>query len=462
MAEVLVNGGENGSQESKRPRTEPPREATIEIGGRESRDSPDVSVLMPCRNAMPWLPDCVASILAQEGVSVELIAVDDGSTDASLAWLRDCEAACHSTPTASGTVSAVSSVGAEGMDTKEGGGRLGWVGEHYTPPTATQVAAKRKRNNTLRVLSVTAYGPSGQGLALNAALRHARAPLIGEMESDDLRPPHTFATLAAELACNSHLDAVASQVKLVGWPRDGMERYIQWQNSQMTEEEMAGSRFVEIPALRASALYRRECMLKLRGYRDLWDVDGVVKDFAASAEHLAFLDAHKDKNGSGAGAEAEWMGLTGWWPVDSDFWMRFFAAGMRCRKIAKPLYEWRQYPAQSTRTHSRCSIPQLRSCKIHFLTCPGGPLHGKGVQVWSIGQTLTVWGEDLQRAGIKEVELITCKPGAQAGQEGGITAQPPLKDSWVRIFIYGAEKARKKIKNQKVILFDASRDWFAA
>jgi len=82
--------------------------------------------------------------------------------------------------------------------------------------------------------------------------------------------------------------------------------------------------------------------------------------------------------------------------------------------------------------------------------------------VWSIGQTLTVWGEDLQRAGIKEVELITCKPGAQAGQEGGITAQPPLKDSWVRIFIYGAEKARKKIKNQKVILFDASRDWFAA
>jgi hypothetical protein len=85
---------------------------------------------------------------------------------------------------------------------------------------------------------VTACGPSGQGLALNAALRHARAPLIGnrpylpvapscreyavaeslfaglagEMESDDLRPPHTFATLAAELACNSHLDAVASQV----------------------------------------------------------------------------------------------------------------------------------------------------------------------------------------------------------------------------------------------------------
>jgi hypothetical protein len=27
-----------------------------------------------------------------------------------------------------------------------------------------------------------------------------------------------------------------AQVKLVGWPRDGMERYIQWQNSQMTEE----------------------------------------------------------------------------------------------------------------------------------------------------------------------------------------------------------------------------------
>ena len=31
---------------------------------------PEISVLMPCRNAMPWLPDCVASVLAQVGRDV--------------------------------------------------------------------------------------------------------------------------------------------------------------------------------------------------------------------------------------------------------------------------------------------------------------------------------------------------------------------------------------------------------
>eukprot|EP00873_Tetraselmis_striata_P008081 jgi/Tetstr1/428345/TSEL_018380.t1 len=488
-----VGGSE---QENKRARTaSPPRD---EGGAPPDGALPDVSVLMPCRNAMPWLPDCVASILAQDGVSVELLAVDDGSTDGSHAWLLECEAACRACPplsTPSGAQADGGSVaqadggaGEETHEAQEGGGRLGWVAERYSPPSVAAVAAQRRPGNSthvgegrasgdggcqckqrremlesrqpvsLRVFSVKATGPSGQGLALNTAMRHARAPLIGEMESDDLRPPRTFATLAAELAAHPHLDAVASQVKLVGWPREGMERYIQWQNDQLTEQEMAGSRFVEIPALRASALYRRECMLRLRGYRDLWETDGVVTDYATSAEHDAFLRAEA------GGAELQrapepWAALAGWWPVDSDFWMRFFAAGMQCRKVPLPLYEWRQYPAQSTRTHSRCSIAQLRSCKIHFATCPCSPLHGRSVQVWSIGTTLADWGEGLRAAGIQEVELVTYKPGAPLT---GITAAVPPPEGVVRVFVYGAEKARAKVRKQKAVRYDAARDWFAA
>lgn len=47
--------------------------------------APLVSVLIPAYNAAPWLRQTVESALAQEGVRTEIIIVDDGSTDATLA-----------------------------------------------------------------------------------------------------------------------------------------------------------------------------------------------------------------------------------------------------------------------------------------------------------------------------------------------------------------------------------------
>ena len=47
-----------------------------------------VSVVVPCYNYGHFLPEAVASALAQEGVDVEVIVVDDASTDgsAAVAW----------------------------------------------------------------------------------------------------------------------------------------------------------------------------------------------------------------------------------------------------------------------------------------------------------------------------------------------------------------------------------------
>lgn len=49
---------------------------------------PSVSIVMPCHNAAAHLPASVASVLAQTVPDWELIAVDDGSTDSTSAWLR--------------------------------------------------------------------------------------------------------------------------------------------------------------------------------------------------------------------------------------------------------------------------------------------------------------------------------------------------------------------------------------
>lgn len=46
---------------------------------------PLVSILIPCYNAAPWLAETLESALAQTWPNLEVILVDDGSTDASLA-----------------------------------------------------------------------------------------------------------------------------------------------------------------------------------------------------------------------------------------------------------------------------------------------------------------------------------------------------------------------------------------
>ncbi len=53
-----------------------------------------LSVIVPAYNIAPWLPKCLDSILAQEGVNLEVVVVNDGSSDNTAAVL-DAYAASH-------------------------------------------------------------------------------------------------------------------------------------------------------------------------------------------------------------------------------------------------------------------------------------------------------------------------------------------------------------------------------
>ena len=55
-------------------------------------DIPDISVVMACFNAAPFLEQAVASALAQTGVAIEVLIIDDHSSDGSLELARDLAA----------------------------------------------------------------------------------------------------------------------------------------------------------------------------------------------------------------------------------------------------------------------------------------------------------------------------------------------------------------------------------
>jgi len=59
-------------------------EPSIDTTSRDSSaDRPDVSIVVPIYNAERWLDEALSSALAQTGVDLEVICVDDGSTDSS-------------------------------------------------------------------------------------------------------------------------------------------------------------------------------------------------------------------------------------------------------------------------------------------------------------------------------------------------------------------------------------------
>src|SRR5262245_3384912 len=50
--------------------------------------SPLVSVIIPCKNAAPWLKSAIDSCLDQTWQNIEIIVVDNGSTDESVMVAR--------------------------------------------------------------------------------------------------------------------------------------------------------------------------------------------------------------------------------------------------------------------------------------------------------------------------------------------------------------------------------------
>ena len=178
--------------------------------------APRVSVLLPVRDAEATLPACLASLATQTLDDHEVLAVDDGSRDAS--------------------------------------GEI--------------LAAAARRDARLRVV----HGERrGLVTALNAGLALARAELVARMDADDLAERSRLALQAATLASDASLVVLGARVALLGdpgHPNPGMRAYLAWQNGLLDHETITRDLFVESPLVHPSVMLRTAALRALGGYRD--------------------------------------------------------------------------------------------------------------------------------------------------------------------------------------------------
>ncbi|MBX3274147.1 MAG: glycosyltransferase [Sandaracinaceae bacterium] len=180
---------------------------------------PDVSVLLPFRDAEATLAEAMASILAEREVALELVAVDDGSCDASAAIARS-----------------------------------------FGDPR-------------VRVLSGDG---AGIARALERARTAARGRFLARMDADDRSLPGRLGAQLAALEASPRLGAVGCRVRAFPDERvgDGLRAYVEWQNSLTTPADHRRQRFVEATLCHPSVTLRREAVEAVGGWRDeLWPED---------------------------------------------------------------------------------------------------------------------------------------------------------------------------------------------
>jgi glycosyltransferase involved in cell wall biosynthesis len=192
-----------------------------------------VSILMPVRDAAPWLASSLASLARQTVAEHEVIAVDDGSRDGSGEILE--RAARH--------------------------------------------------DSRLVVRHTEARGlPAALGLALSLA----RAPWVARHDADDLSHRERFGRQLAFVDAHPGVDVLGTRIRL--FPERacgaGMRRWAAWHNALLDHDAMRRELLIDSPLAHGTALIRRRRLLAVGGWHEAgWaeDLDLWVRLFRDGA-----------------------------------------------------------------------------------------------------------------------------------------------------------------------------------
>lgn len=192
---------------------------------------PLVSILLPLRDAAPWLDASLASLARQTFRDFEIVAVDDGSSD-------------------------------------------------DTPRLLERWRAREPRLVTLRT------PPRGLPAALEAARARATGAFLARHDGDDVSRRDRLAAQLGAFARDPGLAVVGCRVRLfpdraVG---AGMRRWAAWHNALLDHDAMEREAWIDSPLCHGTAMIRADALAAVGGWRERGvaeDVDLWLRAFAA-------------------------------------------------------------------------------------------------------------------------------------------------------------------------------------
>ena len=173
---------------------------------------PLVSVVLPVRNGGRFLGEAVGSILSQTFENLELVLVDDHSTD-------------------------------------------------------DAVSALHKSDSRLKLFNSNGHGVVN---AFNTGFAHCQGEFIARMDADDISLPGRLTGQLDYLEQNPCVDIAGCCVEIFSENgiRGGLQRYQSWLNSVREPNDVHQQIFIESPLPNPGVMFRRAALKKLRGYRN--------------------------------------------------------------------------------------------------------------------------------------------------------------------------------------------------
>ena len=269
--------------------------------------SPEISVILPFFNAERTLESAIKSILNQTFQDFELLLVDNNSTDNSF-----------------------------------------FIAENFAEKDSRIYLLKEEKQ--------------GVANAMNCGLQNARGKFLARMDADDISMPQRLEKQVQFLNNNPEIGLIGTKVKYVSHNKNtaGFERFVEWANSFYSSKEIELNRFVEIPIINPTILFRRELFEKYGGCFD------------------------------------------GDFPEDYEMQLRYLEAGVKMAKLDEQLLEWHDYSTRLTRTDERYSTEAFFKIKAKYFKKWSAKNNSFNPNIW-------VWGagrKTRQRAKLLEKEGI--------------------------------------------------------
>ncbi len=276
--------------------------------------TPAISVVLPYFNAEKTLASAIESVLKQTFEGFELILINNNSTDGSAK-----------------------------------------IAEHFA-----------RKDLRVRLIEEKQQGVT---YASNLGFELAIASLIARMDADDEMLPERLEKQVDFLNSKPIFGLVGGQVIYEGEASNqGFQHYVDWSNSLTKAEDIFTNRFVELPIVNPTIMFRKELLEKHGGYTE------------------------------------------GDFPEDYELILRWMIGGVIMGKIDAPVLKWHDHPKRLTRTDPRYSEAAFYRMKTRYLAKYLSATHKSSIWIWGAGKLSRRRSSILEEHGIQIHGYIDVKP----------------------------------------------------